>query len=332
MHRYTQANQYIEVRTSLPYDALLLERIQGHEAVSALFSFHLDLVAENETEIQFDKLIGENATVELRLPNNRKRYFSGIINQFSEGTRGPEFTTYSAELVPNLWLLTRTARSRIFPMKLTVPQILEKVLGAINPRFEWDGNFAPRDYCVQYNETDFNFASRLMEEEGIYYYFEHLPDSHQMVVTNKLSHPPVDEPREIVYKTAAVGRPGPNYVYEWAKSQQLRSSRYTMWDYTFQLPRNNLEGKAEILESKAVGQVTHLFKVKANQDSEIYEFPGEYAQRFDAIDKAGNEDVNEVKKIITDQESRGVAVPADSRLFHLSSVSRRAYLRAPAAF
>ena len=117
-------------------------------------------MAENETDSPFDKLIGENATVELRLPNNEKRYFSGIISRLSEGTRGSVFTTYSAELVPKFWLLTRTARSRIFPMKLTVPEILEQVLSTISPRFEWEGKFAPRDYCVQYHETDFNFASR----------------------------------------------------------------------------------------------------------------------------------------------------------------------------
>ena len=302
MQHYTQANQFIEVKTALPNDDLLLERFWGEEGISSLFSFHLDLLAENEKNIPFDKLIGENATVEIRMANNQKRYFSGVISRFSEGTRGSVFTTYSAELVPKFWLLTRTARSRIFPMKLTVPQILEKVLSSISPRYDWDGKFAPRDYCVQYRETDFNFASRLMEEEGIYYFFEHLADSHRMVVTNKLSHPAVDAPREVAYKVMEGGPAGPSHIYEWTKSQELRSSRYTMWDYTFQLPRKNLEGKAEIIESNLVGQVTHMLKVKANQDSEIYDFPGEYAQRFDAIDKAGNEDVNELKKITTDQE------------------------------
>src|SRR6185312_5837035 len=114
MHRYTQAHQFLEVRTSRPNDDLLIERFWGQEAISTLFSFHLDLLAENNTEIPFDKLIGENATVEVRLPNNKKRYFSGIISRLSEGTRGSVFTTYFAELVPKFWLLTRTARSRIF--------------------------------------------------------------------------------------------------------------------------------------------------------------------------------------------------------------------------
>lgn len=301
MHRYTQAHQFLEVRTSRPNDDLLIERFWGQEAISSLFSFHLDLLAENNTEIPFDKLIGENATVEVRLPNNKKRYFSGIISRLSEGTRGSVFTTYFAELVPKFWLLTRTARSRIFPMKLTVPQILEEVLGSLSPRYDWDGEFAPRDYCVQYHETDFSFANRLMEEEGIYYFFEHLPNGDQMVVTNKLPHPAVDEPSEIFYKQMEGGPPGPNHIYDWTKSQELRSGRYTMWDYTFQLPRNNLEGKAEIIESQSVGQINHQLKLPANQDTEIYEFPGEYAQRFDAIDKAGNENMDELKKITTDE-------------------------------
>jgi type VI secretion system secreted protein VgrG len=75
-----------------------------------------------------------------------------------------------------------------------------------------------------------------MEEEGIYYFFEHLPNGHQMVVTNKLPHPAVDEPSEIVYKQMEGGPPGPNHIYDWTTSQELRSGRYPMWDYTFQLP------------------------------------------------------------------------------------------------
>ena len=303
MHKYTQDNQFMAVTTALDKDDLLLERFWGQEAVSSLFTFHLDLLAENKTNIPFEKLIGETATVELRLPKNQKRYFSGIIKSFTQRSRDAVFTAYHAELVPKLWLLTRTAQSRIFKMSSTVPDILKEVLSALNPQYQLDGEFEPRDYCVQFRETDFNFASRLMEDEGIYYFFEHSQNSHQLVVSNKpQTHPQVDEPSKVVYRTMEGGQLSSNQVYEWAKSQELRSSRYQLWDYTFQIPWNNLNATSDTVETVQVGQVPHHLKLNANATSEIYDFPGEYAQRFDAIDKAGQENKEELKKITTDQE------------------------------
>ena len=83
-----------------------------------------------------------------------------------EGAQGAIFTEYTLEIVPQFWLLTRRAQSRIF-QHLSVPDILKKVLEGLDVTFELQGTFHPRDYCVQYRETDFDFASRLMEEEGI---------------------------------------------------------------------------------------------------------------------------------------------------------------------
>lgn len=301
MHRYTQANQPLAVRTPLSPDDLLIERFWGQEAVSSLFTFHLDLLAENDTAIPFEKLIGEEATVELRLPQNQKRYFSGMIRSFSQRSRGSVFTVFHAELVPRFWLLTRKAQSKIYPMNSTVPDILKEVLSDLNPQFDWEGSFEPRDYCVQYRETDFNFASRLMEEEGISYYFNHLTDRHQMVVTNKSrTHPDVDQPSRVFYRSMEGGKVSPNQVYEWTKSQELRSRRYRLRDYTFELPGNNLEATSETVESEQVGEVTHQLKLRSNAESEIYDFPGEYAQRFDAIDNSGAEHTDVLNKIFTD--------------------------------
>jgi type VI secretion system secreted protein VgrG len=96
-------------------------------------------------------------------------------------------------MVPQFWLLTRRAQSRIF-QQITVPDILRKVLEGLDVVYEIQGTFPKRDYCVQYRETDFNFASRLMEEEGIYYFFKHLDGGHKMVLANSpQSHPDLAE-------------------------------------------------------------------------------------------------------------------------------------------
>src|SRR5205807_2866765 len=138
-------------------------------------------LAKNSQEVAFDKLLGQQITVQLGLPGKQKRYINGICNRVSQGARDEEFTEYRVDIVPQFWLLTRRAQSRIF-QHLSVPDILKKVLEGLEVTWELQGAFQARDYCVQYRETDFNFASRLMEEEGIYYFFTHGDSGHKMVV------------------------------------------------------------------------------------------------------------------------------------------------------
>jgi type VI secretion system secreted protein VgrG len=154
------------VTTPLRKGALLLVGFAGHEGLSQLFQFNLDLVAPNNEDVPFEAILGQPVVVGLVLSNNRKRYFSGICSRISQGVRDATFTAYRMEVVPQFWLLTRRAQSRIF-QHVTVPDILKKVLAGLDVAYEIQGTFQPRDYCVQYRETDFNFASRLMEEEGI---------------------------------------------------------------------------------------------------------------------------------------------------------------------
>ena len=308
MHKFSQDNRLIAISTPLEKDDLLLESFSAQEKISGLFNIQLELLAENETEIPFEKLLGQEATVELRLAQNRKRFFSGIISRFSQGTRDTVFTRYRAELVPKFWLLTRSAQSRIFPgnsSPLSVPQILEKVLESIAPTFDWAGNYEPRNYCVQYRETDFNFASRLMEEEGMHYFFKYGPNKHEMIVTDKTqTHPDVDSPNQVVFDTGATTPLKPDRVFAWSKTQELRAELYRLWDYSFQLPGNNLEAFKETVDSIAVGGAVHQLKLDANKQVEIYDYPGEYAQRFDGIDKAGGEAPQELQKISTDSNGK----------------------------
>src|SRR5712691_1888954 len=132
MAEYTQANRPISVTTPLGKDVLLLVGFTGHEAISQLFSFQLDLLAENGTDIPFDQLLGQKLTITVALPpvgqkEDLKRYFSGICNRASQGEQDATFTAYRMEVVPKFWLLTRRAQSRIF-QSMTVPDILEKML------------------------------------------------------------------------------------------------------------------------------------------------------------------------------------------------------------
>src|SRR5262249_44683381 len=152
MPTYTQANRPMKVTTPLGPDDLFLVGFTGHEAISQLYSFQLDLLAENGKDIAFDKLLGQPVSVTLTLPSGKPRTFTGICNRFTQGVRDKTFTAYRLEMVPKLWLLTHRAQSRIFQQK-SVPDILKKVLEGLDVTWELQGTYEPRDYCVQYRET-----------------------------------------------------------------------------------------------------------------------------------------------------------------------------------
>ena len=189
MPKYSQANRLLAVTTPLGTDVLLLQQFSGEEAISRLFRFELDLLAESTATIAFDSILGQGVTVTLMMPDGTPRYFNGIVSRFTQGQRIPSaqgggtFTGYRAEVVPRFWMLTRNHQSRIF-QQLAVPDILKQVLTGLSVTYQLQGSYLKRDYCVQYRESDFAFASRLMEEEGIFYFFTHSNGSHQMVVAD----------------------------------------------------------------------------------------------------------------------------------------------------
>ena len=171
---YTQDNKLISIDTPLGKDILLLQGFTGREGISQLFNYRLDLLAESHS-IPFNKLIGQKVTLTIQLADDSERYVNGFISRFVQSGGDARFTYYRAEMVPWLWFLTRTTDCRIF-QNMTVPDIIMKVFkdsGFNDFSNRLYGKFEPREYCVQYRETDFNFISRLMEEEGIYYYFKH---------------------------------------------------------------------------------------------------------------------------------------------------------------
>src|SRR5687768_338359 len=127
MPTYTQADRLMRVTTPLGPDVLLLTGMSGHEAISQLFLFRLELIAENKTEVPFEKLLGQKINAEIKLPNGKPRFFNGIACRISQGERDETFTSYQIEVVPQFWLLTCRAQSRIF-QHITVPEILKKVL------------------------------------------------------------------------------------------------------------------------------------------------------------------------------------------------------------
>jgi type VI secretion system secreted protein VgrG len=330
MPPYTQTNRPLQVTTPLGDNVLLVTGFRGSEELSNLFSFEFTLIAENSTTIDFSKLVGNGIALSVATLGEggatEWRYINGICARFSQGNRNEEFTSYYAEVVPQVWLLTRRFQSRIFQQK-SVPDILKEVLQGFDCDFQLRGQYEHREYCVQYRETDFDFASRLMEEEGIFYFFKHTESVHKMIIADSsAAHIDVPGLTKAKYDVVEGGSPQADYIFEWRKTQSLRAAKYSLWDHTFQQPTKNLEAKDSIMASVQAGTVTHQLKGQASEPLEIYDFPGGYAVRFDGINPSGGEQPERLQKILDDNKRtvklRMEAEAAQSLTIHGSSGCR----------
>jgi type VI secretion system secreted protein VgrG len=292
------ATRSLTVSTPLGQDVLLLDGFSGTEAISELFSFELDMFASNDTAVPFDQLLGQPITVGLALKGQQVRYFSGICSRFSEGARTDRKTLYRAEVVPQLWLLTKRRQSRIF-QQLSVPDVLNRVLANLNVSFQLQGNFEPRNYCVQYRETDFDFASRLMEEEGIFYFFKHATDGSQMIFADgKQGY--LDLPGgKLSADYGPEGTAFQEHVRSWEKSQQICAGKAVVRDHHFELPAQNLQAEKTVAASVSAGPASHSLNL-GNHGLENYDFPGRYAKRFDGVGPGGSEQPSQLQKIFTE--------------------------------
>lgn len=300
---YTQENRLLAITTPLGPDVLLAAGLHGREEISRLFHFQIDVLAEIGAQVPFDRLLGQPIAVRLELSGGQKRHFSGLCSSVAHGESDDEFTHYSLEMVPSLWLLTKRARSRIF-QHLSVPEILGKVLDGLDVVYEIQGTFHSRDFCVQYRESDFAFASRLMEEEGIYYFFRHSESGHQLVLANTpQSHPRLPHGGDrVLYEQIRGGNRPEDRVHQWEKRQMLVTSKVTLRDHCFEMPDHSLEASEGVQESVRVGGTTHRLSVVNGEPLEKYDFPGAYAQRFDGVDRGGAARPDELRKIFEDNQ------------------------------
>jgi type VI secretion system secreted protein VgrG len=301
MPTYFQADRALSVTTPLPANSLLLVGVSGYEGISTLFRFDFQLLAENSTPIAFEKLLGQKTTAKIHLQDNEQRFVSGVVSRVSQGSRDADFTTYRMEVVPQFWFLTNRQQSRIFQF-ISVPDILKKVLAGLDVIYEIQGTFEQRNYCVQYRETDFEFASRLMEEEGIYYFFKHTSTGHTMVLANTPQSHTEISPAKVIFEEITGGNRPDERISIWEKSQELRSGKTTLWDFNFEFPGKHLEADKSIVDSVLAGTVTHPFKLANNDKMELYDFPGDYATRFDGVDRGGSPRPPELQKIFQDNK------------------------------
>jgi type VI secretion system secreted protein VgrG len=201
------------------------------------------------------------------------RYFNGFVTRFSYLGAHGRYHLYQATLGPWLWFLTRVADCRIF-QKLTVPQIIERVFderGFTDYRKALSGDYRQWEYCVQYRETDFNFVSRLMEQEGIYYYFEHEDGKHTLVLADDYgAHAPFAGYAEVpYYPPDNMQLRERDHLYEWKMAKQVQPGGYALTDFDFKAPNKELR------------KVRSMPKNHVMANFEVYDYPGDYTEATD---------------------------------------------------
>ena len=292
----------MELTTPLGADVLLFRGMHAREELGRLSEYQLDLLSQNHN-VNPDDILGKNVTLKVELPDESTRYFNGFVTRFAAGGSRGRYAQYSATVSPWLWFLTRTTDCRIF-QEMTVPDIIKKVFadqGLNDFKFELTGSYRKWVYCVQYRETDFNFVSRLMEEEGIYYYFRHTDGHHTAVLTDSTSKHTATPGYETIPFVAPenLARPELEHINSWSFSRVIQPGVYVHDDYDFERPSVELQARKVLSRS---------YKPS---NEEIYDYPGHYLQKPDGEQYADvriNEFGTQFETVRGSSNSKGIHV------------------------
>lgn len=268
---FTQANAFISVTTPFGADELLLDLCQGSESISQPFQFSLSMRSAS-TSLAAATIIGASVTVKLALANGPTRYINGIASRFMHLGGDREFSSYYAEIVPKLWLLT-LSKDRIVYQNKTAADIIKAVLDkfAVTYDAKLTATYTSREYCVQYDETAFDFISRLMEEEGIFYFFTFTNGGHKMVLGDATSaHVACTDAATLRYGPGVGGRNMVDVITRFEFESRLVSLKHTFSDYNYLTPTTALLAD----NSASAGK------------GEQYEYPGGHQVLADGTQRA----------------------------------------------
>jgi type VI secretion system secreted protein VgrG len=255
--------------TPLGDDVLLFRGMTAREEMSRLFEYRLDLLSAKDN-ITVDDILGKNVTIKFVLPDDSLRHFNGYVTRFAQNGMYGRYNRYSATVRPWLWFLTRTADCRIF-QDMKVPDIIKEVFAdhpTADYKLDLTGTYRKWGYCVQYRESDFNFVSRLMEQEGIGYYFQHTDGHDTLVLTDSASkHTAVSGYEKLSYiGPAEQVKPGLEHISQWDFAREIQPGVYVHDDYDFERP------SVELKTNKT------LPRGYSPSDYEVYDYPGDYIQ------------------------------------------------------
>ncbi|MGY5954922.1 type VI secretion system tip protein TssI/VgrG [Kosakonia sp. BK9b] len=260
------------ITVQLPAEGLLFWKVSGREALSESFAFNLQLLG-TDARMDRSQLLGKSVTVTIPTQAlSGSRYLNGKITRVAVSAvelSGTRYAVYQLTVESDLWPMKRDRNLRIFQGQ-TVPQIVKTLLGEyqVNIEDKLTGSYRMWDYCVQYQESSFDFISRLMELEGITYHFRHEADKHTLVLTDAATqHQPFSGYETIPYhQTPSGGSTDEEGISQWALEDSVTPGLYSLDDYDFRKPN------------------AWLFQARQNPNSpspgaiDVYDWPGRFVE------------------------------------------------------
>ncbi|GHB96091.1 type VI secretion system Vgr family protein [Thermomonas carbonis] len=295
-------------------DDLLIEEMSGREAVSELFEFRLRLLSERD-DIDPVRIIGKWAILRIETWDSRhmagERHWNGYVSRFAQTGRAPspdgegDLYTYECDIVPWFWMLTQHEDCRIF-QNLSVPDIIETIFGEFaysDFKLELTEDHPELEYCTQYNESTFDFISRLIEREGIHYYFRHNEDSggstHILVFTdNKDSNPALD-PDELPFHHDGHAEDF-DAIRTLARNEQMRTRKVTLQDWDYKKRGSVSENTPTVLD------------IGSDHGLERYQYPGGFVAPSGAADASTGKHLSKV--IMEAEEASHLRFRGDSQI------------------
>jgi type VI secretion system secreted protein VgrG len=312
---YAQKGRAISVETVLGPDALLLESFDGEEEIAGGFRYTLGLLGKDPS-VSAAQLIRTKASVKLTLSNGSERVINGMISRFAQGEQVEGLTVYEVELRPWFWFLSLTTDYCVF-QKMSVPTIVKQVCkehGFSDVSVKCIKPHPDQEYRVQYGETHLDFISRLMEEEGIFWFAEHDGGKCNLVLADDNSV--AKHVVKLRMSTTGHATEGDDVLSSFAVRQEVRPTKFTANDYNFETPSRQLLADAS---GKSQGPA-----------AEVFEFPGGY----ETTDDGGRIAHIRYQELVAEQveaegegRSREVVVGAKVELSnHTSRTADGAYL------
>jgi len=279
-------------------EELRVVRFQGSEGISQLFRFELTVAAES-ADLKFEDVVNQPAV--LAVEGDGTRHVNGIVSRIELAGQAGRFTLYDLTVVPAVWRLKLRHDCRVF-QEMSVQDIVVDVLDRAGipgdaRRFDLSGSHPPRTYCVQYRESDWDFVSRLLEEEGIYYFFEHTDNLCTLVMADHTAaQGDIEGEAAMPYAPAGGMKTTEEHVTRFSYAEEVRPGKVTLTDYNFTKPSLDLAAEA----------TGDTFK-----ELEVYDFPGEYLDPGVGKDLAAArlEALNAVRRVAGGESDSARLVP-----------------------
>lgn len=254
-----QAERWLTLDTPLGPDKVVSTEAMGEEGISRLFEFTVSAMS-SEQQVKPQDLLGKNVTLTLAYPGGKPRFVNGIVTAFAGGAmERSDYRHYRITISPTLWVLDRTSDYKVFQEKSCID--IAKVLldeAGVEYQVKLRGSYEPRDYCVQFGETNLEFLHRLFAEEGIFYFFTHAKGKHVMVIADHAQAYGDCTQGEVVYRSKV--DTSADTISEMNFGVHLTDTKWSLRDYDFTSPSALVEGSSSTTLKPASSQSWEQFR------------------------------------------------------------------------